>query len=100
MLAGVSISYASFPQETINVRVESEGQSLAKGYEKAFNKLPSGARYAVIKTDKGAQYIEGSIRSVEAIEAVLIIHMDNGLAYIINAHDIVKITNLGPQKDK
>lgn len=100
MLAGVSISYASLPQGTINVRVESEGQSLAKGYEKAFTQLPSGAKFVVIETEEGAQYIEGSIRSVEAIEAVLIIHMDNGLAYIINAHDIVKITNLGPQKDK
>ena len=89
--------HASIPEGTINVNVESEGQSLAKGYEKAFTQLPSGAKFVVIKTEKGAQYLNDSVKSVEAIEAVLVIHTDNGLTYIINAHDIIKITNLRPK---
>ena len=93
MLAGFSASFASFPGGTFNIEIENEGQSLAKGYAKAFDKLPSGAKYAVIKTEKGPQYLNGSVKDIEAIEAALIIYMDDGPICIINAQDIIKITN-------
>ena len=89
---------ASFPGDTFNIEIENEGQSLAKGYALAFDKLPSGAKYAVIKTEEGPQYLTGSIRDIEAIEAALVIYMDKGPIYILNAQDIVKITNLEPTK--
>lgn len=95
LLTGFSTPLASFPAGgTFNIEVENEGQSLAKGYAQAFDKLPSGAKYVIIKTEEGPQYLPGSVREVEAIEAVLIIYIDNGPVHIISAYDVVKITNL------
>ena len=101
LLSGFSTLLASFPVGgTFNIEVENEGQSLAKGYALAFDKLPSGAKYVVIKTEEGPQYLPGSVRDIEAIEAVLVIYIDNGPIHIISAYDIVKITNLKPTESR
>ena len=95
-LTGLSTSFAVSPRGPVVVEIENEGQSLAQGYAKAFDKFPPGAKYAIIKTQKGPQHITGSIRDIEAIEATLVIYIDNGPIHVVNPHDIVKITNEKP----
>ena len=93
-LVCASTSHASVSRAgPVNVRIDSEGQALAKGYARAFDRLPAGAKYVVIKTEDGPRYIDGSVQSLEALEAVLLIQIVNGPIHIINAHDIAKVTN-------
>ena len=86
----------SVMRPSVSVEFENEILSLAKGYEKAFNQFPAGGKYIQISTASGPRFLDGSVRSIEAHEGVLMIRMERGPIYVINARDIIKLTNEKP----
>ena len=101
-LAGIAPS--AFSDETpasrpqITVKLENDLESLAAGYSKAFLELGPGLKYVVVKSQKGQAYLEGSVRTVRAAGAVLILTMSKGSTHAISAGDIAKLTTTPPDK--
>lgn len=81
----------------IELKLDNELQSLAKGYAAAFDTLPAGPKYVVVGTKAEPEYLEGSVRDVVAVEAVVVISFERGPVIIMPASDIQKITNVRPQ---
>ena len=82
----------------INVEFASEISEIARGYEEAFKKLPTGPRYVLTQDGDEIQYFEGSIRSIEAFGGVLLITSESGPSYVISARKVFSITNKKPAK--
>jgi len=95
-LLSQTASHSPAARPSVTVEFENEVQALAKGFEEAFRVLPSGGKYIEISTVSGPVYLNGSVRSVKAMEGVLLIVMEQGLIYAISARDIIKITNDKP----
>jgi len=82
----------------MRLEIEGEAKTLAKGFEAAFQRLPAGAKYVEILTASGQKYLEGSVKSVEAMDGVLLIATERGFVYAINARKVAAITNAGPNR--
>ena len=95
-LTGQGVVNPTVVRPSVAVEFENEILSLAKGYEMAFRKLPSGGKYIEVTTSTGPRFLEGSVRSVEALEGVLLIQMVDGLVHVIGARDVIQITNRKP----
>ena len=81
---------------TVNVAVRAEGEALAKGFEEAFNALPTAPVFITYaREDKGFVTLAG-IRSVRALGATLLIRTDRGPSLVVPARSIVIITDERP----
>lgn len=96
LLVSFHSSFASSPGNPIRVEIENEGKSIAQGFDRAFDKLPLGAKYALIKSDQGPRYLAGSVKDISAFEAVIMIEMDQGPVYVIPASDLLQVSNVKP----
>ncbi|MFO7726527.1 MAG: hypothetical protein R6V45_13390 [Oceanipulchritudo sp.] len=99
LLPGLELSASSVVRTVspdVRLEVESEVRTMARGFETAFGRLPSGGKYVEIITDSGQEYLDGSVKSVEAMNGVLLITTERGFVYVINARRIAAITNEPP----
>mgnify|MGYP005845851121 CR=1 FL=1 len=87
---------ASVVQPGISVEFENEAVTLANGYAEAFKAIPPGGKYIKLSTPAGTEFLDGSINSVKAIGGVLLIRTERGIVHVINARNIVTITNAKP----
>jgi len=93
-------SHSEGGRPSVTVEFDNELVTLAKGYEEAFRKLPAGPKFAVVKSDEGPVSLMDSIRDVEAVGGVVIIRMQKGVVYALNAGDIIKLTNENPNNKR
>lgn len=96
LAAAAPIASAAPEAPTVNVAVRAEGEALAKGFEEAFNSLPTAPVFITYaREDKGFVTLAG-IRSVRALGAVLLIRTDRGPSLVVPARSIVIITDERP----
>jgi hypothetical protein len=95
-LLAQSATSAPVIRPRVSVEFENEAVTLAKGFADAFRKIPPGGKYIKVSGSMGSEYLEGSVDSVEALDGVLYIRTEKGIIHIINARDIVTITNERP----
>ena len=79
----------------VQVSVESEAKELANGYAKAFSQL-SRPPLTLVFQKEGVLHVLEDVKGVRAAEGVLVVEVGRGLIYIINAKDVVYLTD-GPQ---
>ena len=79
------------------VELESEAVKLAEGFAKAFAKMPAGPKYIKITGKGEGKYLEGSVQELEAFEGVLLVRMERGPVFVIDAERLIWITNRKPE---
>ena len=96
VVSPAAVSAASGDAPNVNVTVRSEGEALARGFEKAFETISGGPVFLTYsREDKGFVTIAG-VRAVEAVGSVLIIRTDRGTRFALPAASIVTITDERP----
>jgi hypothetical protein len=95
-LTAQAVSTAPVVRPRDSMEFENEAVTLAKGFAKAFQSIPPGGKYIKISTPTGTEFLEGSIDSVKAIDGVLLIRTERGIIHVINAWNVVTITNEKP----
>jgi hypothetical protein len=93
-----SRSQASNPSAPEQVTIESEAKVLANGYALAFSQL-SRPPLTLAFQKEGALRVLEDVKGVRAVEGVLVVEVGRGLIYVINAKDVVYLTD-GPQITK
>jgi len=86
----------TYVPKDVKVQFTNELESLAEGYVKAFKALPVGAKYLMVKTADGSEYL-GSVRSMKAFDGVLLIEQERGIFTAISARDVLSISNKRPE---
>jgi hypothetical protein len=95
-LTAQAVSTAPVVRPRVSMDFENEAVTLAKGFAEAFQSIPPGGKYIKISTPTGTEYLDGSIDSVKAIDGVLLIRTERGIIHVVNARNIVTITNEKP----
>ncbi len=85
-------------QNPVNVVVLSESQSLATGYAEAFKQLSRPPLTLAFQKEGSLRVLE-DVKNVRASGGVIIVEVGRGLIYVINAQDVVYLTD-GPQVTK
>ena len=85
-------------QPPINVRISSEAEELARGYAAAFASITRTPIYLIHSRDDTTTVLV-SLRSVKAVDGVLVVQDDKGLTYVLNPRDVVMITDAPPKKE-
>jgi hypothetical protein len=96
-LAGVCLVQAQASNSgpaNVNVSIENEAKELARGYARAFSALRRPPYTLTMQKGEKLFVIE-DIRELRAMEGVLIAEVGKGISYLINAKDVVAITD-GP----
>jgi hypothetical protein len=75
--------------------VESEAKDLANGYALGFSQL-SRPPLTLAFQKEGMMRVLEDVKSVRAVEGVLVVEVGRGLIYVINPKDVVYLTD-GPQ---
>ena len=83
------------PAPAVQVYVQSEARDLARGYAKAFASLSKAPISLVARKDGGGTRVFEDVRSVRDVEGVLLVEVGRGLLYIINANEVLYVTD-GP----
>jgi hypothetical protein len=96
LCCALSLSAEETTIGTIRVDLDNELQSLAQGYTAAFAAMPTGPKYIRVRGDDGPVYLEGSVAGVEAFEGVLLIRIERGPVIVVNARDVIRMTNTRP----
>lgn len=89
---------ASAAAQPVNVRIDSEAEQLARGYAAAFASITHTPVYLIHSRDDTTTVLV-SIRSVRAVDGVLVVQDEKNLTYVINPRDVVMITDAPPKKD-
>lgn len=76
----------------IQVSVESEVKDLAKGYAAAFALLSRPPLTLVFQKEGNLNTLE-DVKSVRAVDGVLVVEVGRGLLYVINPKDVVYLTD-------
>jgi hypothetical protein len=90
--SGSSQSQGSNP---VQVSVESEAKDLARGYAIAFSQLSRPPLTLAFQRDGALRVLE-DVKGVRAAEGALVVEVGRGLIYVINAKDVLYLTD-GPQ---
>lgn len=81
----------------VKVEMPSEGESLAKGFERAFRHFGGGPLFLTYEKEGSALRTLAGIRSLEAEGAVLIVVTDRGTTIAIPARRVLALTDERPQ---
>jgi len=81
------------------VIVQSEVKDLARGYALAFSQL-SRPPLTLVCQREGQQRVLEDVKSVRAAEGVLVVEVGRGLIYVINAKDVLYLTDGGKLVNK
>jgi len=82
----------------VNLRVDTEVEQLARGYAAAFAGITHTPVYLIHSRDDTTTVLV-SIRSVRAVNGVLVVQDEKNLTYVLNPRDVVMITDAPPKKD-
>jgi len=82
----------------VNVRIDSEVEQLARGYAAAFSSITHTPIYLIHSRDDTTTVLV-SLRSVRAVDGVLVVQDEKGLTYVLNPRDVVMITDAPPKRD-
>ena len=81
----------------VNVIVTSEATELARGYAAAFAQI-KGIPVHLVLQKEGKPYTLTDVKSVKAAGGVLVVETGRGLTYLVNAKDVVWITDVSVGK--
>ncbi|MFT3868992.1 MAG: hypothetical protein QM715_11090 [Nibricoccus sp.] len=81
------------------VAVQSEVKDLARGYALAFSQL-SRPPLTLVFQREGQQRVLEDVKAVRAAEGVLVVEVGRGLIYVINAKDVLYLTDGGKLVNK
>jgi hypothetical protein len=84
-------------QPPVNVVVTSEARELALGYAAAFAQI-KGIPVHLILQKEGKSYTLIDVKSLKAAGGVLVVETGRGLTYLVNAKDVVWITDVSEGK--
>lgn len=84
-------------QPPVNVVVTSEARELALGYAAAFAQI-KGIPVHLILQKEGKSYTLTDVKSLKAAGGVLVVETGRGLTYLVNAKDVVWITDVSVGK--
>lgn len=79
--------------------VQSEVKDLARGYALAFSQL-SRPPLTLVFQREGQQRVLEDVKGVRAAEGVLVVEVGRGLIYVINAKDVLYLTDGGKLVNK
>lgn len=79
--------------------VQTEVEELARGYAAAFAGITHTPVYLIHSRDENSTVLAG-IKSVRAMDGVLVVQDEKGLTYIMNPRDVVMITDAPPKKEQ
>ena len=96
-VAGIAQS-ASTGAPPVTVRVDSEVEQLARGYAAAFSSITHTPIYLIHSRDDTTTVLV-SVRSVKAVDGVLVVQDEKGLTYVLNPRDVVMLTDAPPKRD-
>ncbi len=88
------LSAADQPNVTVNT--PSEGEALAKGFERSFARFQSAPLFLTYEKEGSVLRTISGIRSVHAEGAVLVIVMDKGATLAIPARRVLSLTDERP----
>ena len=94
-VAAQSSSEATPPP--VNVVVTSEARELAFGYAEAFSQIKSLPVHLILQKE-GKSYTLTDVKSVKARGGVLVVETGRSLTYLVNAKDVVWITDVSVGK--
>ena len=81
----------------VNVVVTSEARELAFGYAEAFSQIKSLPVHLILQKE-GKSYTLTDVKSVKARGGVLVVETGRSLTYLVNAKDVVWITDVSVGK--
>ncbi len=81
----------------VNVIVPSEARELALGYAAAFAQI-KGLPVHLTLQKEGKSYTLTDVKSLKAAGGVLVVETGRGLTYLVNAKDVVWITDVSEGK--
>ena len=84
-------------QRPVNVDVYSEAHDLAIGYATTFSQI-KGLPVHLVLQKEGKPYTLTDVKSVKAAGGVLVVETGRGLTYLVNAKDVVWITDVSVGK--
>lgn len=87
---------ASTDAPNVNVSVLSEGEALAEGFERAFEKFSSAPLFLTYEKEGTALRTLAGIRSLRAAGAVVIIVTEKGTTLVIPAKRVIALTDERP----
>ena len=97
-LATVSLPAQIAPSTTlpkIEVQVDSELRILAQGFAAAFKQFSGGAVYLWVREPAAIASL-GSIRSIQALDGVLLVRTEAGPTHALSAADVLRLSNQKP----
>lgn len=80
----------------VNVSVPSEGEALAEGFERAFQRFSSAPVFLTYEKEGSALRTLAGIRSVHAEGAVLVVTTEKGTTLAIPARRVLALTDERP----
>lgn len=83
-------------QPNVTVTTPSEGEALAEGYERAFERFQGGPLFLTYEKEGSVLRTISGLRSVRAEGAVLVIVMDKGVTLAIPARRVLSLTDERP----
>lgn len=106
MLILLAAAFAGFaqaadpgPSRPSDVQASTEVAELARGYAAAFAGIAHSPVYLIHSRDETSTVLAG-IKSVKAVEGVLVVRDERGMTYVMNPRDVVMITDAAPKKEQ
>lgn len=101
LLAGTAVAVGQptyqVPAPRAEVQINTEVGELARGYAAALSRIHHTPIYMTLR--QGGNIVTlVSIKSLKAVDGVLVVELDTGPKYIINPKDIITITDAPPTK--
>lgn len=85
------------PLSNINVTLKDEGRELAAGFVAAFRGIKNVPTHVVLQRE-GKTIVLPDIRSVTAVNSVLVLENGKGQSYVVNPRDVMWFTDTPVEK--
>jgi hypothetical protein len=77
----------------VSVTVRSEADDVAQGFAQAFGRLSTGSPKNLTLVRDGQTRVLIGVKTVQAFRGVLAIGMDNGTVHLVNARDVIAVSD-------